>query len=83
MDLITRLPLHNNKDAILTIVDYKCLCIAIFLLYSTTIIGSEIAQLYFNNIYRWFGLSNKIISDKDPRFIFHYPNFRWGLQNFN
>ena len=66
MDLITELPKHNGKDAILTIVDHGCSRAAIFLLCTTKITGLGIAQLYMDHVYRWFGLPTKIISDRDP-----------------
>jgi hypothetical protein len=68
MDLITQLPTSNGYDAILTIVDHGCMRVAVFLPYKTTITGQEVAKLYYDNIYRWFGLPNKVISDRDPRF---------------
>ena len=68
LDLITRLPPKNGKDAILTIVDQGCSRAAVFLPCSTTITGPQIAQLYLDNVYRWFGLPTKVISDRDPRF---------------
>src|SRR5712672_21433 len=37
-----------------------------------TITGPGVAQLYFDNIYRWFGLPSKVISDRDPRFTSHF-----------
>jgi transposase InsO family protein len=72
MDLITRLPRHNGKDAILTIVDHRCLRAAIFLPCTTQVTGQGIAQLYLDHVYRWFGLPTKIISDRDPRFTSHF-----------
>jgi Integrase zinc binding domain len=63
MDLITGLSTHNGKDAILTIVDHGCSRAAIFLPCATTITGPEIAQLYLDHVYRWFGLPTKVISD--------------------
>ena len=72
MDLITGLPKHKGKDAILTIVDHGCSRAAIFLPCLTTIMGPEIAQLYMDHIYRWFGLPTKVISDRDPRFTSHF-----------
>jgi hypothetical protein len=68
MDLITQLPESNGYDAILTIVDHGCTRAALFLPCKTTITGAEIARLYFDNVYRWFGLPKRIISDRDPRF---------------
>ena len=72
MDLITGLPMHQGHDAILTIVDQGCSRAAIFLPCSTTITGPGIAQLYLDHVYRWFGLPDKIISDRDPRFTLHF-----------
>src|SRR6266566_6857132 len=72
MDLITGLPTHKGKNAILTIVDQGCSRAAIFLPCNTTITGPGIAQLYLDNVYRWFRLPSKIISDRDPRFTSHF-----------
>jgi hypothetical protein len=47
---------------------------ATFLPCSTTITGLGIAQLYFNNIYQWFRLPTKIISDCDPQFMSHFSH---------
>ena len=30
------------------------------------ITAEGMAQLYIEHVYRWFGLPNKIISDRDP-----------------
>ena len=68
MDLITRLPERRGHNAILTIVDQGCSRAAVFLPCHTTITGPGVAQLYFNNIVRWFGLPTRVISDRDPRF---------------
>jgi len=66
MDLITGLPTSSKNNAILTIVDHSCSRAALFLPCTNKITGAEIAQLYLNNIYKWFRLPNKIISDRDP-----------------
>jgi hypothetical protein len=66
MDLIMGLPEVQGKDTILTIVDHRCSWAAIFLPCSTTINGPGIATLYLKNIYPWFGLPKKIITDRDP-----------------
>ena len=68
MDLITGLPQVNRKDTILTIVDHGCSRAAIFIPCTTTIMGAGIAQLYLWNVYPWFGLPSRVISDRDPRF---------------
>ena len=68
LDLITGLPQINGKDAILTVVDHGCSRAAIFIPCTTTITGPGIAQLYLRNVYPWFGLPTRVISDRDPRF---------------
>ena len=72
MNLITGLPIWNGKDAILTIVDQGCLRVAVFLPCSTSIIGPGIAQLYLTHIYPWYGLPQKVISNRDPWFMSHF-----------
>jgi hypothetical protein len=72
MDLITGLPLSRGYDAILTIVDHGCSRGAIFLPCKTMITGPQIAQLYYEHVYPWFGLPTKVISDRDPRFTSHF-----------
>jgi hypothetical protein len=72
MDLITGLPKSKGNNAILTIVDHGCLQAAIFLPCSSTITGAGIAQLYLEHVFQWFGLPQKIISDRDPCFTSHF-----------
>jgi hypothetical protein len=72
MDLVTRLPKIQGKDAILMIVDQGCSHVAVFLLCSMMTTGPEIVQLYHNHIFRWFRLPTKIISDRDLRFTSHF-----------
>ncbi len=72
MDLITGLPKSQGYDTILTIIDYGCSRGAIFLPCLTTVMGPQIAQLYYWHIYPWFGLPQRLISDQDPRFTSHF-----------
>jgi len=72
MDLIIGLPESNRHNSILTIVDHGCSRAAVFLPCTREISGPKIAQLYFDHVYRWFGLPKKIISDRDPRFTSHF-----------
>src|SRR6266581_1641758 len=72
MDLITGLPQCKDVNAILTIVDQGCSWAAVFLPCSTTITGPQIARLYLDNVYRWFGLPVKLITDRDPHFTSHF-----------
>ena len=72
LDLITGLPQVNGKDAILTIVDHRCSRVAIFIPCTTTITGPGIVQLYLQNVYPWFGLPSRVISNRDPRFTLQF-----------
>jgi hypothetical protein len=72
MDLIVALPPNGAIDSILTIVDHGCSRAALFLPCNQTIMGPGIAQLYLDNVYRWFGLPRKVISDRDTRFTSHF-----------
>jgi hypothetical protein len=63
MDLITGLPNSKGHNAILTIVDHGCSRSTIFLPYTTTITGPQIAKLCLHHIFQWFGLHEKVISD--------------------
>src|SRR6266853_6525467 len=72
MDLITGLPRSQGYDSILTIVDHGCSQVAIFLPCQQTIIGPQIAQLYYKHLYPWFGLPRCLISNRDPCFISHF-----------
>ena len=72
MDLITGLPNRKGFNAILTIIDHGCSRAAVFLPCTTTISGPGITYLCLNNVYRWFSLPTKIISDRDPWFMSHF-----------
>ena len=83
MDLITALPESEGFDAILTIVDHGCTRAVVFLPCRTTITGEQVVQLYYEHIYRWFGLPSKMISDHDPRFTSNFAKAlcaRLGVQ---
>jgi len=72
IDLITGLPKSRGYDTILTIVDHRCSRGVIFLPCSTTITRPQIAQLYYQHVYPWFRLPQKLISNRDPRFTSHF-----------
>ena len=72
MDLITGLPISHGYDVILIIVDHGCSRVAVFLPCHITITGPQIAQKYFQHVYPWFGIPDKVISDRDPRFTSHF-----------
>jgi hypothetical protein len=72
MDLITSLPKSRGYDSILTIVDHGCSQGALFLPCQSTITGLQIAKLYYQHLYPWFGLPHQIILDQDPHFMSHF-----------
>jgi transposase InsO family protein len=78
LDLITQLLCCEGFDAILTVVDHGCSRAAIFIPCTTSVTGEGIAELYFKNIYQWFGLPSKVISDRDPRFTSHFAKALCG-----
>ena len=59
MNLITELPMHKGKDAILIIVDQGCLKAVVFIPCTINVTEEGIAQLYMDNVYKWFGLPKK------------------------
>ncbi|ESK82068.1 retrotransposon nucleocapsid protein [Moniliophthora roreri MCA 2997] len=68
MDLVTDLPESEGYDTILVVVDHSSTKGVIFTPCNKTIDTEQTATLLLNNVYKQFGLPNKIISDRDPRF---------------
>jgi hypothetical protein len=74
MDLITDLPPLNGFDSILVIIDHG-LTKGVILspckktISSETISSEQTGNLIFQKLLTQFGCPNKIISDRDPRFM--------------
>ncbi len=68
MDFITKLPLSDGHDTILTITDQGCTKMALFLPCSETITAEGVARLYMHHVFKRFGLPTKIISNRDTHF---------------
>ena len=68
MDFITDLPSVQNFDSILVVVDQGLSKGVILLPCNKTITVEETAKLLLDNLYKRFGLPNKIISDRGPQF---------------
>ena len=68
MDLITDLPLADGFDSILVMVDQGLLKGVILLPCNKMITSEDTAQLLLENLYKQFGLPDKIISDRGPQF---------------
>ncbi len=69
MDFITKLPLSDGHDTILTITDQGCTKMALFLPCSETITAEGVAHLYMQHVFKRFGLPTKIISNRDTHFM--------------
>ena len=68
LDFITKLPMSQGYDSILTITDHGCTKAAIFIPCNEEINVEGTATLYLKHVFTYFGLPTKVISDRDPRF---------------
>ena len=68
MDMITDLPMVNGLDSLLVIVNQGLTKGVILIPCSKTIMVEQVATLLMDNLYKRFGLPNKIISDRGPQF---------------
>jgi RNase H-like domain found in reverse transcriptase/Integrase zinc binding domain/Reverse transcriptase (RNA-dependent DNA polymerase) len=68
MDLITDLPPVNDCDSILVMVDRGNTKGAIFIPTAKTLTQEGAGQLLLDNLYKQFGLPNKMLSDRGPQF---------------
>jgi len=72
MDLIGPLPQTiNGHTAILTVVD-RLSKTAIFAPTTMTVDAPGLARLFFDHVFRRFGMPTAIVSDRDPRFISNF-----------
>jgi transposase InsO family protein len=69
MDLITDLPTSKGFDSILVIVDHGLTKGVILVPCSKTLSAEGVGDLLFRYLLTRFGRPNKIISDRDPRFM--------------
>jgi hypothetical protein len=68
MDFITKLPISEGYNMILTITNHDCSKAAIFIPCKETITAEGVADLYLKYVYPQFGIPKKVISDRDTRF---------------
>ena len=68
MDFIINLPPSNTFDCICVIVDRFSEMVH-FVPCKKTIIGEDTAKLFIDNIYRYHGLLDDIVSDRGPQFV--------------
>jgi hypothetical protein len=63
MDFITDLPSSKAFDSFFVVVD-RLTKMAYFMPYNKTVTGEETMRLFMDNIYKYHGLPNDIISDR-------------------
>ena len=68
VDLITDLPLSHGYDSLLVVVDHGLTKGVILAPCLKTIDANGIAQLFFDHIFKRFGLHDILISDRRPQF---------------
>jgi transposase InsO family protein len=68
MDLITDLPLAEGSDSILVMVDQGLLKGVIFCPTTKTVTMNGIGNLLHENLYKQFGLPDKMLSNRGPQF---------------
>jgi transposase InsO family protein len=68
MDLITDLPPIDGCNSILVVVDRGNTKEAILILTAKTLTQEGAGQLLLDNLYKQFGLSDEILSDRGPQF---------------
>ena len=68
MDFITDLPTVNKYDSILVVVDQGLSKGVILLPCNKTITAEQTAKLLLDNLYKRFGLPDKLISDRGAQF---------------
>ena len=71
MDFITKLPISNTWDSILVVVDRRSRqthlepC-------REAMSAKEVADLYIRAVYRYHGLPDTLVSDRDTKFVAHF-----------
>jgi hypothetical protein len=66
LDFITKLPISEENDTILTITDHDCSKAALFFPCKETITAEGVAELYARHVFPHYGIPQKVISDRDP-----------------
>ena len=77
MDFITGLPTSSKgNNAILTFTD-RLSKLQRYVACKDTITAEQTMELFFENIFRHYGLPRSIISDRDPRFVSSFWQALW------
>lgn len=68
MDLITKLPISDSYDSILTVIDRFSKMVH-FIPCSESSTSMDLAKIYLNHVFKLHGLPKSIISDRGPIFV--------------
>ena len=69
MDFIVKLPISKGFDSILTITGHNCTKASIFIPCKDSMTAEDVANLLFQWLYPNFGIPEKVIHDRDTKFI--------------
>ena len=72
LDFITKLPVSQGYDSILTVTDHDCTKAAVFIPCRESMTAEETVGLIIQHIFPRFGLPLKFISDRDPKFALRF-----------
>ena len=78
MDFIVDLPPSNSYDSILVVVD-RLTKMAHFVPCKKTASSEDTARLFLENIYRYHGLPDDVVSDRGPQFISKFWRTLFGI----
>ena len=68
IDLITDLPLSHGYDSLMVVVDHGLTKGVLLVPCSKTVDANGIAQLFFDHVFKHFGLHDTLISNQGPQF---------------
>lgn len=72
LNLIIDLPLSQNYDSILTIIDHGCSKAAVFLSCNKMINAMGVAALYMEWVFPFYEAPRRVILDRDPQFTAYF-----------
>ena len=68
LNFITKLPKSQKYESVLTITDHDCSKVSLFIPCTEEITAERVAELFVQRVFQYYGLPQKIISDRDPQF---------------
>ena len=78
MDFITALPRDQGYDSVMTIVD-RFTKIFTLIPCIETVSAVDCGHLFFENVFRRYGIPSSIVSDRDPKFTSKFWGDLWRL----